>query len=109
MNEQKQRHEPSLEEVYKLARENNKMLHAMRRDAFVGGIVKFVWWIALFIVIPYILYVLYLQPYLENIQAAYQNISDSASTLSGAAKDVEELKSQSPNIGDFFKQFGGGN
>lgn len=107
MNEQRQKHEPSLEEVYKLARENNKMLHAMRRDAFVGGIVKFVWWIALFIVIPYVLYVLYLQPYLENIQAAYQNISDSASTLSGAAKDVEELKSQFPNFGDFFKQFGG--
>lgn len=108
MNEQRQKHEPSLEEVYKLARENNKMLHAMRRDAFVGGVVKFVWWIALFIVIPYILYVLYLQPYLETIQAAYQNISDSASTLSGAAKDVEELKSKFPDFGSFFKQFGAG-
>lgn len=107
MNEQKQKHEPSLEEVYKLARENNKMLHAIRRDAFVGGILKFVWWIALFIVIPYVLYVLYLQPYLETIQAAYQNLNDNVSTISNTAKDVENLKSQFPNFSDFFKQFGG--
>jgi len=108
MNEQKQRHEPTLEEVYKLAKDNNKMLHAMRRDAFVGGILKFVFWIAILFVIPYILYMVYLQPYLAGIQSAYEQFNESAGTLSGAAQDVEELKNQLPNFQDFFNQFGGG-
>jgi len=107
MNEQSKKPEPSLGEVYKLAKENNRMLHAMRRDAFVGGILKFVWWIALFIIIPYVIYTMYLKPYLENIQAAYQQLNDSAGTLSGAAKDVENLKNQFPDFGSFFNQLGG--
>ena len=108
MNEQKSKHEPSLEDIYKLAKDNNRMLRAIRRDAFVGGILKFVFWIAIFFILPYILYVVYLQPYLETIQSTYENLNQSAGTLSSAAKDVEELKNQFPNFADLLKQFTGG-
>lgn len=109
MNEQKAKPEPSLDEIYKLAKDNNRMLRAMRRDAFIGGIVKFVFWIAIFFVLPYILYVLYLQPYLENIQSAYESFNQNAQAVNEAARNVEELKNQFPNIGDLLKQFVGGN
>ena len=99
---------PTQDEIYKLVKENNLMLKKMRRAAFVGGIVKFVWWIAILFVIPYVLYALYLQPYLVNIQNAYENFNSSAGTVSGAANDFENLKNSIPNLGDLLKQFGGG-
>lgn len=108
MNEPKKPHEITLEEVYKLAKENNNMLHAMRRDAFVGGILKFIFWILLFVVLPYIAYVTYLAPYIKSIESAYQNLNEQANTLSGAAQDLEDLKKQIPNVGDILNQFGGG-
>lgn len=107
MNEQRQKQEPTIEEIYRLAKDTNRMLHAMRRDAFVGGIVKFIFWIALFVVVPYVLYVIYLQPYLAEIQSAYENINSNVNTLSGAAKDLEDLRGRIPNFGDALKRFQG--
>ena len=100
--------QPSLDEVYKLVKENNKMLRAMRRDAFVGGIFKFIFWIALFFILPYIIYVIYLKPYLSSLEAAYSSFNESANTLSGAAKDLENLQNQIPNFNDLFKNLQGG-
>lgn len=108
MNNLKKTDDVTLEDVYELAKENNRMLHAMRRDAFVGGIMKFVFWIVLFVVLPYIAYTVYLAPYLSGIQSAYNNLNEQAGTLSGAAKDLEEIKNQIPNIGNLLNQFGGG-
>jgi len=106
MNEQKAL--PTQDEIYKLVKENNQMLKKMRRDAFVGGIFKFVWWIAILFVIPYVLYTIYLQPYLAGIQSAYESFNDNAGAISGAANDFEKLKSSVPNWEDFLKQFTGG-
>lgn len=102
MNDQKEKTEPTLGEVYKLAKENNRILKAMRRDAFVGGILKFVFWVALFVVLPYIIYSIYLAPYLTSLQAAYQDINTKADTLNSAAQDFEKLKAQFPNWQDLL-------
>ena len=40
-----------LEEILRLTKENNRMLHKMRRSAFLGGLFKFIMWAA-FIIIP---------------------------------------------------------
>lgn len=64
--------EQRLEEMYRLVRENNKMLHAQRRGAFIGGILRVVIWIA-FIALPLWLYVTYLAPVMQTaLQAAQQ-------------------------------------
>src|SRR3989344_3152559 len=91
MNQQRDKEPSSLDEVYKLVKDNNRMLRAMRRDAFVGGIVKFILWVALFVVVPYVIYITYLEPYLASIQSAYESINENVNTLSGAAKDLEEI------------------
>ena len=58
-----------LDEIYKLTRDNNKMLHSMRRNAFLGGILKLLIYAA-FIVIPLWFYYTYLGPQVQKILAA---------------------------------------
>jgi len=57
----------TLQEIYRLAKDNNRMLHAMRRNAFIGGIIKILVYVVLFIGLPLWLYVTYLAPTLENL------------------------------------------
>ena len=87
----------SLNEIYKLVKENNRMLKKMRRDAFVGGILKFVWWILMFFVLPYVIYVIYLQPYLTSLQSAYSDFQTTAGKVDSATQQLEDLKNKFPN------------
>lgn len=87
----------SLNEIYKLVKENNKMLKKMRRDAFVGGIIKFVWWAAILFIIPYLMYVFYLQPYVDQIQSLYGTVNESAQKVDQATSDFQNLKNSLPS------------
>lgn len=55
-----------LEKTYRVARDNNRMLKAMRRNAFIGGIIKLIIW-ALVLGIPVFLYVQYIHPVLGGM------------------------------------------
>lgn len=75
-------------ELLHLAKENNRMLKDMRRDAFIGGVMHFVWLIVVFVVVPYFTW-LWLQPYLEQMTAAYAQAQGQSDQLNQA---VESLK-----------------
>lgn len=62
-----------LREIYELTKENNRMLHRMRRNSIIGGIFKIIWW-ALVLGLPVVLYYYYFQPYLDQLQSAYQGV-----------------------------------
>jgi predicted PurR-regulated permease PerM len=64
----------TLQEILRLTRENNKMLHAMRRSAFIGGIFKFIFYIVIFIIIPAWLYVMYLAPVMQQMLSTMNQI-----------------------------------
>lgn len=53
-------------EIYRLVRENNHMLHAMRRHAFWGGILKFIFWTAILLA-PIWFYMTYLNATVEKM------------------------------------------
>lgn len=55
-----------LKENLELARENNRLLKAMRRDAIVGGIIRIALWL-LVIVGSYYLTMQYLEPLLGSM------------------------------------------
>ena len=63
----------SNDEILRLVRENNRMLHAMRRSSLFGAIFKTFLWIAL-IVVPLWFYVQYLMPVMESMMQTYQQI-----------------------------------
>ena len=91
---------PTIDEVYKLVKENNRMLKAIRRDAFIGGIVKAVFWVVVVVILPYLFYVTYLEPYVQQMTAAYTETQG----------DIDSFKAKLEGLPDFQKlleQFGG--
>ena len=94
--------EDQLKELYELTRENNRMLKDMRRDALIGGIIQFVWWVIILVVLPYFTW-LFLQPYLEGLLGAYQaaqgqsaQVTDALGKLqqAGTSADLQSLIDQ---------------
>ncbi len=62
-----------LQETYRLSRENNKMLHSMRRTAFWGGLLKVVIYLGL-LGIPFWFYLTYLAPVMQSMQQTMSRI-----------------------------------
>ena len=55
-----------LRETNRLARENNELLHRMRRGAFIGGLVKFILY-AIILLAPIWFYMTYLNGTVQNL------------------------------------------
>jgi len=67
------------QDLYKLTKENNRMLKAIRRDAFVGGVIKLIITIA-FIVVPLWLYQEYVAPQVERIMGAMEGVEQAGNS-----------------------------
>ncbi|MCE9541331.1 hypothetical protein K8R03_02085 [Candidatus Kaiserbacteria bacterium] len=87
--------DPDLQELYRLERENNKMLRAMRRNAFWGGIFK----VALYLLalgIPIWLYFSYLYPVIKQMDATLTAVTGKKVELEGQfgewARMLQEFK-----------------
>ena len=85
-----------MDELLRLTKENNRMLHSMRRNAWLGGIFKLVMWVVLFIV-PLWLYLQYVAPMMAGMLETYQQLqgtSAQAQTQFGQMSAyMEQLKS----------------
>jgi len=88
-----------LEEIFRLTKENNRMLHAMRRNAFLGGLFKFVMWAA-FIIIPLWLYMQYLAPVMQNMMDTVDKIQGTSASaqaqFGGMNESLQKLRAQFP-------------
>ena len=83
-----------LQEMYRLTKENNKMLHKMRRNAFWGGLIKFVMYIALFVVVPWWLYMTYLAPVLESTMRTMNQIQGTGAKAQAQFGSFQEMLQQ---------------
>lgn len=81
----------SLEEIYRLVKENNQMLRAMRRDAFVKGVFGIIWWIFLLVVIPYLSW-LWIQPYLKSVTDAYTQVQGTSNAVNAKLDGLPDLQ-----------------
>ena len=92
-----------LDELLRVARENNRMLHAMRRRAWLGGIFKFVLWAA-FLLIPLWFYMQYLAPMVEQMLRTYQQLQGSGAAaqtqLSGFQEALQKFQSMYAGMGN---------
>jgi hypothetical protein len=90
--------EDLLKETYKLARENNRMIHAMRRNAFIGGIIKIVIYVAL-IGVPIWLLFTYVYPILNTAIGALNEVQGQVEQVQGAGSaGFNNLMGQIKNI-----------
>src|SRR3989338_2088830 len=79
-----------LRETYELARENNKMLHGMRRRAFLGGLLKLIFWIAL-IVAPIWFYQAYLSPVVDSMLKSINQIGGASATAQSQFTELQNV------------------
>ncbi len=93
-----------LEQLLRLAKDNNRMLRAMRRDAFIGGVIKLIVWAAL-IIIPFWLYLNYLAPVLQSATSALQQVQQMQGVATGAQAQLGELSETLNGLKGLFPQY----
>lgn len=63
-----------IEETSRLVKENNRMLRSMRRNAFLFGIIKFIFYILILVVAPLWIYSTYLAPLVQSAQQTLNQV-----------------------------------
>ncbi|OGG71201.1 hypothetical protein A3F27_02835 [Candidatus Kaiserbacteria bacterium RIFCSPHIGHO2_12_FULL_53_13] len=90
------------EEILRLAKDNNRMLHSMRRNAFLGGIIKFIFYILILVVAPIWLYSTYLAPMVQSVQQTIDQVQGTGAKAQGQLSDftqmLSELQSKLPSM-----------
>jgi hypothetical protein len=90
-----------VEQILKLTKENNRMLHSMRRNAWLGGIFKLFLW-AGFIFIPLWLYMQYMAP----IVGTMMQTLDQLQRVQGAGSQVQaQFGDLNASLGKLKEQF----
>ena len=94
-------HESQLDEIYRLTRENNRMLHAMRRNAFLGTLFKLLVYggIAL---LSFWAYLQYINPMLEQLLKTMQQMQGTGTQaqvqLQGLQDALKSVQSYIPSL-----------
>ncbi len=88
-----------LAEILRLTKENNRMLHKMRRNAFLGSILKFIVWAA-FVIIPLWLYMQYLAPVMTSMIETMNQVQGTGAKAQAQFGDLnaslQKLQAQFP-------------
>jgi len=78
-----------MEEIHALAKDNHRLLRAMRRHQLFGMLITVVFWLAI-IVAPFYLYQQYLQPLVAKFQATTDSPTSGPLGLPTSA-DIQKL------------------
>ena len=91
-----------MQELYRLTKDNNRMLHSMRRGAFWGGLFKLVFYAALLLV-PLWFYMQYLAPVVNQALQTMQQVQGTGAQAQAQFADfqkaLQDLQSQIPGLG----------
>ena len=80
-------------EIYRLVRENNKMLHSMRRNAFWGGVFKFILYAA-FLLAPLWFYFAYLNDTVQQMMKTIEQVQGAGTSAQAQLGSFQELFKQ---------------
>ncbi|HEY4519658.1 MAG TPA: hypothetical protein VJH33_01310 [Candidatus Paceibacterota bacterium] len=83
-----------IQDIYKVVRDNNRMLHAMRRNAFLGTIVKFLLYTGLLVVLPFWLYSTYLAPILGEVLGTLGQVQGVGANAQNQIGELQKLLQQ---------------
>ncbi len=88
------------QEIYRLVLENNTMLHKMRRNAFWGGLFKFLFWTAILLA-PIWFYMTYLNATVEKMLHTINQVQGTGAKAQAQMSGFEQMWK------DFQAKFGG--
>ena len=83
-----------MRELLELTRENNKLLHKMRRHAIIGSIMRLFYW-TLILGGPIVLYYYFFKPYIDQLLEVYSGVQsgvDDVQKIGESVKSGEILK-----------------
>lgn len=83
-----------LQEVLRLTKENNRILHKIHRNALWGGWIKFILYVLVLVVAPLWLYATYLAPMMEQVLDTYQQIQGTGAKAQAQFSDFQNLLKQ---------------
>ncbi len=96
-----------LADIFKMVKENNKMLHAMRRRAFIGAFVKLCFIVAL-VTVPIWFYMTYLDTTVQDILRTVQQMQDAGTSAQAQIGSFEtmlqDLQSKIPGFSSIKAQ-----
>jgi hypothetical protein len=78
-----------LESTHRLAQENNKILHSIRRNNRYATIFKVVYWVIIIGVSLGAFY--FIQPYVESILNVYRGVQGDAAAAHNAVTSIQSL------------------
>ena len=84
----------TLTELLRLTEDNNRMLHKMRRNAFWGGLIKFVLYAFIFVGFPLWIYATYLAPVMDQMLKTYQEIQGTGVKAQAQFGDFQHMLDQ---------------
>lgn len=78
-----------LQELLQLTRDNNRMLHAMRRNAFIGGTIKLALYAAM-LILPFIIYTMYLAPIVADMQRVMNQVQGTGTQAQAQMQGLQD-------------------
>jgi len=73
-----------LQKTYDLAKENNHILHGIRRSNRLSSVMRIIYWVAIIGISVGAFY--YLQPYIDSVMKAYKGIQTGISNVNSLVK-----------------------
>ncbi len=77
-----------IEEALTLSRENNKMLHSMRRTMIWGRVMSIIYWV--FIIGSAVGAYYFIQPYVDQVTNAYGGAKSNIETVNSFIKNLQQ-------------------
>lgn len=81
----------TLTELVRLTRDNNRILHKMRRNAFWGGLIKLIIYGLIFIAAPLWIYATYLAPITEQLLDTYSQVQGTGAQAQAQISQLQDL------------------
>jgi len=93
-------HNELLERTHRIVKENNRMLHAMRRNAFIGGVIKVIVWVAL-LGVPIWFYIQFVHPVFSSAVDTINQVQDTGAQVGAQFGELGDLLDKLKNIPGF--------
>ena len=96
--------EARLKELEAMVRDNNRMLHSMRRRAYIGGVIKFIFYLLILVVAPLWIYATYVQPLMQGVSQTLDKAHNTGASVEAQFNALNDiLKQVESKLPDFMR------